>query len=204
MPLPVRNNISSLPNNRSLAEARLRGRLMKDKRFKEDYGLYMNELSKQGYAEEVPVMKERAAETQSVVWYIQHHGIYKKEKLCIVFECTADFKCHSLKVQLMLHLLNSLIGILCRFRKERVALTCDIQQMLHQVIVEPKDQDLLRFLWWKSSAFSVPSQEYRMTVHLFGATSSPAYANYALKMTEAASEFMKTNIYVEDGLTSVP
>ncbi|XP_037799461.1 uncharacterized protein LOC119594503 [Penaeus monodon] len=52
-----------------------------------------------------------------------------------------------------------------------------------------------------------------MTVHLFGATSSPSIANFALKATaedyawqcgiEAAS-FVKNEFYVDDGLTSLP
>lgn len=51
-----------------------------------------------------------------------------------------------------------------------------------------------------------------MMVHLFGATSSPGCANFALKKvasdyedqcrTEAA-DFVKNNFYVDDGLRSV-
>ena len=59
---------------------------------------------------------------------------------------------------------------------------------------------------------SAEPREYRMTTHLFGATSSPSCANLALKMTadkyqekhgEAASEFVRRNFYVDDGLASV-
>ena len=51
-----------------------------------------------------------------------------------------------------------------------------------------------------------------MTVHLFGATSSPGCANYALKATSdmfekdcgmAAADFVRHNFYVDDGLKSV-
>ncbi|XP_064106705.1 uncharacterized protein LOC135215687 isoform X1 [Macrobrachium nipponense] len=51
-----------------------------------------------------------------------------------------------------------------------------------------------------------------MTVHLFGARSSPSVANYALKAaadrfkdktTEKAAEFIKEDFYVDDGLKSV-
>lgn len=55
-------------------------------------------------------------------------------------------------------------------------------------------------------------KEYRMTVHLFGATSSPGCANYALKATadmfekdcgKLAADFVRSNFYVDDGLKSV-
>ena len=55
-------------------------------------------------------------------------------------------------------------------------------------------------------------KEYRMTVHLFGATSSPGCANFAPKAaandfeTEfgtTAAEFLRNNFYVDDGLKYV-
>ena len=51
-----------------------------------------------------------------------------------------------------------------------------------------------------------------MTVHLFGATSSPARANFALKKVASdyedrcgpeAADFVKNNFYMDDGLRSV-
>ena len=50
-----------------------------------------------------------------------------------------------------------------------------------------------------------------MTVHLFGATSSPGCANFALKKTaqdnerelgSAAADFLRNDFYVDDGLKS--
>ena len=52
-----------------------------------------------------------------------------------------------------------------------------------------------------------------MTVHLFGATSSPGCANFALKRTaddfvelfgSESAKFVKEDFYVDDGLKSVP
>ncbi len=54
--------------------------------------------------------------------------------------------------------------------------------------------------------------EFRMKVHLFGASSSPGCANFALKQTAEdfrtecgvqAAEFVRKNFYVDDGLQSV-
>ena len=52
-----------------------------------------------------------------------------------------------------------------------------------------------------------------MNVHLFGAVSSPAVANFSLHKTaesgraefgDEAANFIRRNFYVDDGLTSVP
>ena len=45
-------------------------------------------------------------------------------------------------------LVNSLVGVLTRFRKNKVALVADVKAMFHQIKVDPRDQNALRFLWW--------------------------------------------------------
>lgn len=72
---------------------------------------------------------------------------------------------------------NQLVGVLSRFRQETVAMVADIEGMFHQVLVEPKDCDMLRFLWWPNGDLSGEMEEYRMVKHLFAATSSPSIAN---------------------------
>ncbi|XP_072041448.1 uncharacterized protein [Amphiura filiformis] len=83
----------------------------------------------------------------------------------------------------------------------------DIQAMFNQVKVPTKDRDLLRFLWWPEGNISKPLEEFRMTTHLFGATSSPACANYALRCVaeeadEAVKDTVQKNFYVDDCLKS--
>jgi hypothetical protein len=103
--------------------------------------------------------------------------------------------------------------VLCRFRQEPVAVTCDIEKMFYQVNVNKEHRDLLRFLWWEEGDTNKVPVTYRMTVHLFGATSSPGCANVALKTTandaeaecgSRAAEFVRKNFYIDDGLTSLP
>ncbi|KAJ8366280.1 hypothetical protein AAFF_G00363170 [Aldrovandia affinis] len=120
------------------------------------------------------------------VWYIPHHGVYhpkKPEKLRVVFNCSAKFHGVSLNDMLLTgpDLINSLLGVLCRFRKEAVAVICDIEKMFHQFLVPPKLRNYLRFLWWLSGDLEREPQEYQMNVHLFGASSSPGCANFGLK-----------------------
>ena len=90
---------------------------------------------------------------------------------------------------------------------------CDIEGMFHQVKVSEAFRDLLRFLWWENGDISSQPREYRMTVHLFGATSSPGRSNFALTSTandnekeigSTAANFLPEDFYVDDALKSVP
>ena len=109
--------------------------------------------------------------------------------------------------------LNSLVGVLTRFRKEEVAFSCDVEQMFHSFYVNPEHRDFLRFLWFEDNNLNKPIVEFRMKVHLFGAASSPGVANFCLRQTgeskqqqygDEAVDFLKRDYYVDDGLTSVP
>ena len=132
----------------------------------------------------------------------------------MVFDASDEFKGESLNKHLLQgpDLTNSLTGVLCRFRKETVAFICDIEGMFHQVNVNQEHRNLLRFLWWEEGDIEKPLVEYRMTVHLFGAVSSPGCSNFALKTTaddfeeecgNEAAEFVRHDFYVDDGLKSV-
>lgn len=216
MPLPFKGStLPSLPNNKKLATIRLqhlKKKLKANKQYYDHYKAFMEEMIKRGDAE--PVTTTPEGET---VWYIPHHGVYhpqKPDKLRVVFDCSAKFCGVSLNDTLLTgpDLINSLVGVLCRFRKEVVAVICDIEKMFHQFFVSPEARNYLRFLWWDGADLETEPQEYRMTVHLFGAASSPGCANFGLKYLAqqhksdhpSASAFVEKNFYVDDGLTSVP
>ncbi|XP_078495177.1 uncharacterized protein LOC144749987 [Ciona intestinalis] len=100
-----------------------------------------------------------------------------------------------------------------RFRKDEVAITADIEGMFHQFYVAEAYRDFLRFLWWKNDDVEQEIVEYRMKVHIFGATSSPGCANFGLKRAadEGESEFgsdvakfIRRDFYVDDGITATP
>ena len=174
----------------------------------------MSDIINSGHAEKVPV--EKVLTKNGQVWYIPHHGVYHPKepgKIRFVFDCSVEFAGESLKRHLFLSdLTNNLIGVLCRFRQEPVAVMCDIEGMCHQVHVNPEHRNFLRFFWWDSGSIDSDPEECRMTVHLFGATSSPGCANFALKKVasdfghlcgEETANFLKNDFYVADGLKSV-
>ena len=84
--------------------------------------------------------------------------------------------------------------------------------MFHQFVVAKEHRDFLRFLWWLDGDPSKDIIDYRMKVHLFGASSSPGCANFGLRRaaddgeeefgTDAAA-FIHKDFCVDYGLKSV-
>ncbi|XP_067945353.1 uncharacterized protein [Watersipora subatra] len=209
MPLPFKT-APTLPNNRDYALRRFKGldlRLNSNPALKSKYFEFIQDIISKGEAEPVQDLKEAG-------WYIPHHGVthpLKPGKLRVVFDCSATFRGHSLN-QLLLQgpdLNNSLTGLLCRFRKDKVAVTCDIKRMFHQFRVDQPDRKYLRFLWYKPNSADI--MDYQMNVHPFGAVSSPSCAIFGLKKLAEdnkrdfpqAAKFVQKNFYVDDGLVSV-
>lgn len=67
----------------------------------------------------------------------------------MVFDAAAKFHGVSLNSELLTgpDLLNNLVGILMRCRREKISVMADIKQMFHQVYVSEEDRNSLRFLW---------------------------------------------------------
>ena len=174
----------------------------------------MDKVISSGYAEKVPNDNQRATDGKPV-WYIPHHGVYypkKPNKIRVLFDFSAQFQVESLNNHLSQgpDLTNNLTSVLCRFCCEPIALMCDIEAMFYQLKVPVHHRDFHRFLWWENGDTSKEPEEYRMTVHLFGAASSPGC--FALKtaaddneesLGNAAAEFFRRDFYVDDGLKSV-
>ncbi|XP_041461230.1 uncharacterized protein LOC121412484 [Lytechinus variegatus] len=155
---------------------------------------------------------------QDRVNYIPHTGVYhprKPDKIRVVFDCSAPYQGVSLNDVLLQgpNTMNSLLGVLCRFRKEVVAVAADIKSMFHQFYVATEDRDLLRFLWWENGDPENAVVENRMKVHLFGAASSPGVATFGLRRAAddgeneygtPAANYIRRDFYVDDGLRSEP
>lgn len=216
MPQPFKQDRPNLPNNKACAVQRLKcleRKLKRDQQYCSDYVNFMEDIIARGDAERVP---EEELSNQPV-WYIPHHGVYhpqKPGKIRVVFDCSARFEEQSLNDHLLTgpELTNTLVGVLCRFRKGPIAVMCDVERMFHQFHVRPEDQDYLRFLWWENGNLESLPSIFRMKVHLFGAASSPGCANFGLKHLAAEGQdrfnqnvvkFIQRNFYVDDGLVSV-
>ena len=218
MPLPFRNPNPTIESNKVLAIQRLRGlvrRFKRDDEYFQHYVVCMKDVISSGYAEPVPLNE---IDGDGTCYYLPHHGVCnpnKPGKVRVVMDASAKHKGLSLNDYLVTgpDLMNSLVGVLCRFREERIAVTCDIKGMFHQFKVDPSHRNYLRFLWFKDHDYRQEIVEYRSTVHLFGLASSPAVANFGLKKAATdnealfgsdVAEFIHHNFYVDDGLISLP
>ena len=216
LPLLWRHKNVFLPDNRAMAEKRLESlkrRFSKDESLHKKYAGVMQDYIEKGFAEKVRDDGKRNACT----WFLPHHPVMnprKPDKVRVVFDCAARFMGVSLNDKLLQgpDLLSRLSGVLTRFRVNPIALVADIEAMFHQVKVNPEDRSALQFLWWPDGDVDKRLEVYRMTVHLFGATSSPSCASFCLKQTAALSaencssqtiEAIQRAFYVDDCLMSV-
>ena len=68
-------------------------------------------------------------------------------------------------------LLNKLVTVITKFRNGKYTIIGDIEKMFHQIFVDPKDVDSLRYLWRDND--DDPLLDCQMNVHLFGKVDSP-------------------------------
>ena len=135
------------------------------------------------YAERVP----SAEFAQKECCYLPHSAVIKENrqttKVRVVHDASAKgLDGFSINDCLMsgpkLH--PDIIGILLRFRQNRVGLMADISKMFFQIANLPEERKFHRFLWREND--SEPIQHYQMTVTTFGFADSPVKAIYCTRM----------------------
>ncbi|XP_053620234.1 uncharacterized protein LOC128680823 [Plodia interpunctella] len=167
------------PNNYQAVLGRLQGvekRLKKNPALSQKYKEQMHSLFENKYAELAPT-----APPVGNTWYLPHFPVVnpsKPGKVRIVKDAAArtDGVCLNDYLLTGPDLLQSLLGVLMRFRQKPVAVAADIKDMFLRIKIRVSDRDALRFLW-RDETDHAP-MEYRMTSLLFGATSSPSTAIY--------------------------
>lgn len=210
-PLPFKADRPPLPNNRDVAFKRalmLDANLKRNPTKKKHFVDFMSKVMKSGAAEVAPPIGSRE------VWYLPIFGVYhpkKPEKIRGVFDSSAICKGTSLNSTLLSgpNLINSLLAVLLRFRKDSCAVIADIEQMFYSFLVHENHRDYLRFFWYRNNDPCDRLIEYRMCAHVFGNSPSPAVATYCLRKTVEDAEndvnaFVNDNFYVDDGLISLP
>ena len=216
VPLPFKDDNVIFPDNRDQALQRLhstKNQLTRNDDFCKEYADFMSMMLEKGFMERVP--EKELNKSAGKTWYISHHAVYHKEKkkIRVVFNCSMKFHGVSLNDKLLQgpDLTNNLLGVLIRFRQGNVALVGDVEKMFYQVRVPAEHRDFLRFWWFPEGDLNAEPVEYRLTVHVFGAVSSPSCANYALRRSalDHQEEFSQESVdtvlrkfYVDDMVTS--
>lgn len=213
-PLPFRTPRRQLPNNREYAYKRLKtlcNTLEKNPEMKAHYLDFIQKMLDNDHAELAPPLQDHQER-----WYLPSFGVYhprKPGKIRIVFDSSARYDGVSLNDVLLTgpDLNNSLLGVLMRFRKDLVAVTGDIEHMFHCFVVKEEHRNYLRFLWFRNNDMNSDIVDYRMKVHVFGNTPSPAVAIYGLRRAAREEEdsygsdvrtFVEEDFYVDDALKS--
>ena len=181
--------VTKLPDNFRLAKKRfqyLRKRLVANPDLLEMYEKVIKEYVTKGYARRM--LKSEAAIVTPRTWYLPHHPVLnpnKPGKVRVVKDAAATYDGVSLNSSLKTgpDLMNSLVGVILRFRSGKIAIAADIEGMFHQVRVPEADRDSLRFLWSDKMDSGDDPFVMQMNVHIFGAKDSPTCANFALKQT---------------------
>ena len=153
-PLPFRNDRPKLPNNFQQAQKRAKNlaeSLKRDPIKREHFVDFMGRILENNHAEiaePLPHEKER--------WYLPIFGVYhpkKPSKIRVVFDSSA--KCEGVSLNDVLltgpDLTNNLVSVLLKFRKEKIAVTADVEQMFFNFEVNEEHRDFLRFLWFKNN-----------------------------------------------------
>nr|XP_049585083.1 uncharacterized protein LOC125974177 isoform X2 [Syngnathus scovelli]XP_049585084.1 uncharacterized protein LOC125974177 isoform X2 [Syngnathus scovelli]XP_049585085.1 uncharacterized protein LOC125974177 isoform X2 [Syngnathus scovelli] len=155
---------------------------------KEQFSSFMEKLFENNHAE----IASSIDDTKEC-WYLPFFGVYHPQKpgqIGVVFDSSAQLNGLSLNSVLLTgpDLNNTLLGVPLHFRKDLIAVTADIQQMFYGFLVRHEHRDYLRFLWHKDNDLSEEVQEYRMRVHVFGNSPSPAVAIYGLRRAAKKGE----------------
>ena len=214
VPMLFNDDNTIFSNNRLQAERRyssLVRKLLKNPDLQEQYCAAVQKYIDNGHASKLSAVE--VSQICDLTHYMVHFATFhpQKDSCRVVFDNAAPYRGESLNDKLLMgpFLTSSLVGLLMRFRIGRIALSADIEQMFHQVLVPEKQRDCLRFLW--SPSLDASPDTYRMNVHVFGTKCSPCCATYALnraildsrlKFPDLVIDKLLRSFYMDDLITS--
>ena len=214
IPLPFKANFE-LPKNQASIKHRSVNTLIRIDRKPEIAEKCQETLQKYWDMGHVEQLSSEFSDNPDMVCHIPVFPVVqqKKQKVRLVFDSSAQFKGNCLNDNLLRgpNDNNRLIGVLLRFRQERVAFCADIECMYHNFRIPEEHRNALRFYWWKDNVPGSPLVPWRAKVHVFGNKSSPAVAVFGLRYTTRqpiaadkpeASKFICHHFYVDDGMMS--
>ena len=170
---------------------------------------YADTFSRQvnsGIIERVPLEQDPTTD----VFFLPHHGVVRADKettkLRIVFDGSAhDHSSCSLNdcLEKGPNLTPHVFDILVKFRTYRTGLSADIEKAFHQIAIDTRDRDMLRFLWFDDVNKDHPNIiQYCFCRLVFGLTSSPAILNSVLRhhLTQGKGNESPVNRLLEESL----
>ena len=213
VPLPILDVRKSLPDSRPAALTRyvaLQNKFKRQPDLAAQYDKFMSTIIEQGQASIAPPLGRN-----DKYWVLSHFPVFNKSgsKIRVCFDAKAEVRGLSLNKCLMSgpDLMNSLFGILLNFRSEPIAFMSDVTSMFHCFYVADRFRNYQRFIWGDDGTHKGSPVEWQMNVLFFGATSSPAAAQFAFRKTAEVNKdrisketynFIRDKFFVDDGIAS--
>ena len=207
---------NSLPDNYQATLAtleRTERRLTKDLKWAQTYQSQMSDMVERQVARKLSTQEIK--DWKGPVYYISHLAVVNPRSqstpVRIVFTCSQMYKGMSLNACLAKgpdNYLNNLVGILLRWREERVALIEDIKKMFNSVHLKMLEQHCHRFLW--RDLQHRPPDVYVVQRVNMGDTPAPVISTEAMYKTAdffqddspSAADLLKHSGYVDDLIDS--
>ncbi|XP_071950851.1 uncharacterized protein [Antedon mediterranea] len=179
--IPWREEGLNMDNNYEMAFKRLEcleRKLTRDKMLGDNYQNVLDNYRSKGY-----VRKIDQSLTELNQWFLPHFPVVKPErettKVRLVFDAAARYggRCLNDMIYPGPKLQTDLFDVLLRFRKEKVAIICDIAEIYLQIGVQPEDRKMLRFLWQDLDTERMP-EIYEFNRLVFGLNVAPFLAQF--------------------------
>ena len=180
--IPWKKELPDLPNNHEMAVKRLmstENHLMRKPDVAEAYSKSISQYMEKRYIRKVSPDEKQPRRK----WFSPHFAIVKPQKVTtkvrIVFDGSGKCDGVSLNDAILQgpKLQRELFDVLLRFRRNPVAITCDISEMYLRIEIASEDRPFHRFLWRDLNLYKEP-EEYEFSRVVFGINSSPFQAQF--------------------------
>lgn len=210
--LPFNDNLTPLGDSLGNAIKSLQNlerRFAKSPQLKAEYSKFIEEYISLGHMEET----ERIG-VPDTSFYLPHHPVFKKtgniNKIRVVFDASRKTTAGiSLNDKLMVgpRLQDDLVDVLQRFRKHKIAFTCDIAKMYRQILVHVPHREYQRIVWRDST--QQPIRHFLLKTVTYGTSAASYLATKSLQQLAwdestkypLASKVCLTDFYVDDLMT---
>ncbi|XP_065078874.1 uncharacterized protein LOC135701863 [Ochlerotatus camptorhynchus] len=208
--LPLKESVSDLSNNRSLALKRffiLEHRFSKNADLKNAYVDFINEYKSLSHCKEVSEVDDVP---EKLVHYLPHHAVLKPSssttRLRVVFDASARTTGPSLNDVLMIGptVQPDIFSLNLRFRTHRFALKVDVSKMFRRIKIA-EDHSPLQRIYWRENPDD-PLQILELTTVTYGTASAPFLATRTLLQLARdeshhfpiASKVLEEDVYMDD------
>lgn len=206
--LPFKGDPAQLGDSSSLAKQMfnsLEKRFSKQPEFKQKYVEFMKDYLNSNHMK----LCESIPTNAKPHFFIPHHGIFKGDKLRVVFNGSAPTST-GVSLNDIQHqgpkLHNDICDIIFHFRQHEIVFSCDIKQMFRNILIHDEDQ-IFQLIYWREN-LQDPLKVYQLTTVTYGLASSPYNANKVIQQLiedekrnhPLAANALCQNIFVDDAL----